>query len=303
MDGVLSWPWLVGGFAGMVALGLIAVGLDWLRYRLRGQELREEEVARVALLTAAFFVASQIHVRVGPTSVHLLLNGLLGVVLGWRAALAIPVGLFLQAALFGHGGFSTLGINSCVQVLPALLAWLLFHGLAWTPGVRRTWFRAGLVAVSVLVWTLSSIYSIALLVSNPLREVTTLQTATADSLTFHPAILIAALVLAVVAAWAERRLENAPEFPLGLLVGEVTVLATLFLNALVLVCGGPEDWHSVILIILVAHLPIAVIEGIVLGFLVGFLARVKPEMLGWSVSPFPAPALPLEKAECSADPL
>ena len=39
---------------------------------------------------------------------------------------------------------------------------------------------------------------------------------------------------------------------------------------------------------------IALIEGVVLGFTVGYLARVKPEMLGW---------LPREEAACSADPL
>jgi hypothetical protein len=44
----------------------------------------------------------------------------------------------------------------------------------------------------------------------------------------------------------------------------------------------------------VAHLPIAVIEGIILGFTVGFLARVKPALLGW-VTP--------ENAECTVESL
>src|SRR6516165_10804893 len=143
-DGVLTPAWLAGGF---VLAGALAF--------LGARRVRDEEIPRVALLTAAFFVASLLHVRVGPTSVHLLLNGLVGVVLGVRAALAIPVGLFLQAALLGHGGFSTLGVNSCVMVLPALLAWLLFAGLRRLPGVRHSWFRATLVASSVLAWTLS----------------------------------------------------------------------------------------------------------------------------------------------------
>jgi hypothetical protein len=38
------------------------------------------------------------------------------------------------------------------------------------------------------------------------------------------------------------------------------------------------------LILLIAHLPLAVLEGVVLGFTVGFLARVKPAMLGWTDS-------------------
>src|SRR5205085_10423419 len=114
-DGVLTGPWCVGGF---LVAALLAV--------LGAERIRDEEIPRVALLTAAFFVASLIHLPVGPTSAHLLLNGLVGVVLGRRAGLAIPVGLFLQAALIGHGGFSTLGINACVMTLPALLAWWLF---------------------------------------------------------------------------------------------------------------------------------------------------------------------------------
>src|SRR5438876_252344 len=142
-DGILTAPWLAGGAATAV---LLAVFGAW--------RIREEEIPQVAVLTAAFFVASLIHVRVGPTSVHLLLNGLIGVVLGRRAALAIPVGLFLQAALIGHGGFTTLGINSCVMVLPALLAGQMFLGLQRVPWIHRPWFRAGLVAGSALLWML-----------------------------------------------------------------------------------------------------------------------------------------------------
>src|SRR2546429_2343382 len=114
-DGVLAWPWWVGGFALAAVLALAAA------YRVR-----DEEIPRIALLTAAFFVASLIHVRLGPTSVHLLLNGLVGVLLGWRAGLAILVALFLQAALLGHGGLSALCVNACLLTIPALLAWGLF---------------------------------------------------------------------------------------------------------------------------------------------------------------------------------
>src|SRR5262245_13915393 len=108
-DGVLRGPWLAAGWAG--ALALAAVG---------SRKLADDEVPRVALLAAAFFVASSIHVRVGPTSVHLLLNGLVGVVLGRRACLAIPVGLTLQAVLLGPGGHTTLGPNCSVMAVPAV---------------------------------------------------------------------------------------------------------------------------------------------------------------------------------------
>ncbi len=145
-DGVLAWPWWSGGFALSAALALIGA---W--------RLRDEEIPQIALLTAAFFVASLIHVRVPSTSVHLLLNGLVGVILGRRAALALPVGLFLQAALIGHGGFLTLGVNSCIIVLPALLAWQMFALLQHLPYLKRQWFTIGLlVGVSAALATVSS---------------------------------------------------------------------------------------------------------------------------------------------------
>ena len=61
-----------------------------------GSPFSDFAIPRIALMTAAFFVASLIHVPIGPTSVHLLLNGLVGVLLGWRSALAIAVGLLLH---------------------------------------------------------------------------------------------------------------------------------------------------------------------------------------------------------------
>jgi cobalt/nickel transport system permease protein len=274
-DGVLTPPWWLGGFA---VAGLLA----WLG----AWRIREEEIPHVALLTAAFFVASLIHVKVGPTSVHLLLNGLVGAVLGRRAALAIPIGVAMQAALLFHGGFTTIGINSCIMVAPALVAWQLFHQLHRLPTLYSSWVRGGLVSVSAALWIFALIYSVALLSTNPISaldpEDPQLNSAQANAITFHPVTVLAALVLAGAIAWIESRLENAPEFPLGLFVGETAVLATTALNCLVLLWGGQEDWHTLALLVFVAHLPVAVIEGIVVGFAVGFLARVKPELLDWS---------------------
>jgi cobalt/nickel transport system permease protein len=270
-DFTVTNAWCLAGF---VVAGVMAVVGAW--------RIRDEEIPRVALLTAAFFVASLIHLP-APTRPHLLLNGLMGVVLGRRAALAIPVGLFLQMALFQHGGWLVLGLNSCIMGLPALLAWLLFAGLRRLPWMHQGWFRAVLVGVSSLLFLLSLVYSLALLVTNPISEIEELDLSAANSLVLHPMILVGAVVLAGLAAWLERRLENTPEFPLGLLVGELAVLATVFLNGLVLLAGGTADFHTQVLLTVVVHLPLAVIEGIVLGFTVGFLVRVKPEMLGWTI--------------------
>src|SRR5438132_12896554 len=124
-DGVLTLPWLAGGF-------VLAALLLWLASR----RLHDEEIPRIAILTAAFFVSSMIHIRVGPTSIHLLLTGLVGVLLGRRAPLAIFVGLMLQAFLIGHGGYYALGVNTCVMTVPALLCWLLFQAIHHVPMLR-----------------------------------------------------------------------------------------------------------------------------------------------------------------------
>ena len=99
---VLTPLWLIGGY---LLAGILVVMGSW--------RIQDEEIPQVALLTAAFFVASLMHVPVPglPSSAHLLLNGLLGVVLGRRAALAIAMGLLLQAVLLQHGGLTTLGVN------------------------------------------------------------------------------------------------------------------------------------------------------------------------------------------------
>jgi cobalt/nickel transport system permease protein len=269
-DMVLSGPWVIGGWLGAALL------VFWGAWRLR-----EEEIPRIALLSAAFFVASSMHVRLGPGSAHLLLNGLLGVVLGRRAALAIFVGIVMQAALLGHGGFSTIGINTCIMTLPALAANPLFVGLCRIPGIRRPWFRSGLVGLSSFVLIISLVNGTVLLYGKFSSATGELDTALANAWAFHPLTLLIACAIGVAAAVLERSLDHAPEFPLGLLVGELSVLATVILHCTVLIVGGSEDWQVWALIDLIVHLPIAVIEGLVVGFTVGFLARVKPQMLGW----------------------
>ncbi len=268
-DGVLTWPWLTGGF---VLAGLL-VAVAMIR-------VADEEIPRIALMTAAFFVASLIHVPVGLTSVHLLLNGLLGVIVGRRAPLAVLLGLTLQAVLFGHGGFTTIGVNTCVMALPALGAAWLFGLLR--PDSHNCWFRAGLVAVSVLAWTLCLVYTVSLLWLSRSTGLNDIAWGSAGAVAFQPVVLLMAAILAAAAAWIESRLGHASEFSAGLLVGMTAVLATLTLNAAVLLWGGAEDWHSIVLLVFVVHMPIAVAEGVILGFTVGFLARIKPEMLGGS---------------------
>ena len=134
------------------------------------------------------------------------------------------------------------------------------------------------MASSIVIWVLSLVFSIAWLSANGLTADGSIDLATPARITFQPWTLAAALALAWLAVRVEAKLGQ-PEFPLGLLLGELTVLATVVLNAVVLVLGGEQDWRLWAVVQLVAHLPVALIEGIVLGFTVDFLAKVKPEML------------------------
>ncbi|MDG4575205.1 MAG: cobalt transporter CbiM [Defluviicoccus sp.] len=109
-DGVLSAPVLIGA-AAATAVG-VAIAL---------KRLDSERIPQTAVLTAVFFVASLVHIPIGPTSVHPLLSGLMGLVLGWAAVPAVLVGLVLQAAFFGFGGITVLGVNTFNIALPALL--------------------------------------------------------------------------------------------------------------------------------------------------------------------------------------
>lgn len=203
-DGAMSWPWVAAGWAGLAVLLAPAA---W--------GLREEQVPRVGVLSAAFFVGSSIHIplAVVPTSVHLILNGLVGVVLGRRAPLAVAIGLLLQYALLSHGGLTTLGLNGCVIAVPAVLA-----GMGY-PLLKRCGVGA---------------------------------------------------------------------FARGLILGAAASGGAVLLNFGALLFGGAEDWQTLARLVLLAHVPVVVIEALLLGVVVRYLEKVKPEMLGAAGSS-PAP--------------
>ncbi|MDA3791625.1 MAG: cobalt transporter CbiM [Desulfobacula sp.] len=114
-EGVLSGPVLAAGAA--LALAGTGLGLKKIDY---------DRIVHVAILASAFFVASLIHVNIGPASVHLILNGIVGLLLGFAAIPAILTALLLQAVLFQYGGLTTLGVNVVVMAVPAVLSHYLF---------------------------------------------------------------------------------------------------------------------------------------------------------------------------------
>ncbi|MEJ2365962.1 MAG: cobalt transporter CbiM [Deltaproteobacteria bacterium] len=194
-EGVLSPPVLVAG-AVLTAAG-VAMGL---------KKMDNEKIPRVAVLTAAFFVASLIRVPVGPSSVHLILNGLLGLVLGWTAFPAILVGLTLQAILFQFGGLTTLGVNTFVMAMPAILCYYLFG-----------------------------------------RSITSKHPGVATAMAFG--------------------------------CGFFAVLFSSLLLAMCLIFTG-ESFMQAAKILVLTHLPLMFLEGLIVAFCLGFLMKVKPELLG-----------------------
>jgi len=193
-EGILSAPVLITG-AGLTAM---AVG-----YSLKNME--HKEVPKVAILSSVFFVASLIHVPLGPSSVHLILNGIIGLLLGWSAFPAIFVALALQGVLFQFGGITTLGVNTFNMALPAIICFYLFNR-----GVRSE--------------------------------------------------------------------NNFISLILAFICGFLAVLLSGVMVAAALVFTG-EPFMQVAKLVLIAHLPVMILEGVLTVFCIGFLRKVRPEIL------------------------
>lgn len=195
-EGVLSPAVLAGG--AVLALAGTALGLRKLEY---------DRLVAVGILSAAFFVASLIHVPVGLSSAHLVLNGLVGVLLGWAAFPSILVALLLQVLLFQFGGITVLGVNVFTMGFAAVISWYVFRAICYLcpgmKGVRVAAFMGGALGVA--------------------------------------------------------------------LAAVLTALALAFTD---------EGFWLAAQLLLLAHLPVMLVEGLVTMFTVSFIMRVRPELLG-----------------------
>ncbi len=151
-EGILSAPVLLS--SGIVAAACTAYGLKKLNF---------DRIMNVSLLTATFFVASLIHVPLGPGSIHLVLNGLLGIILGWACFPAIVAALILQTLFFQYGGITVLGVNTLIMAIPAIIAYYLVRPWLYENGKKRAWaaFCGGFLAIllSALLMALSLVSS------------------------------------------------------------------------------------------------------------------------------------------------
>lgn len=193
-EGVLNGPVLLSGAA--VTVAGTAIGLKNIDY---------DRIMTVAMLTATFFVASLIHVPIGPGNVHLVLGGLMGLILGWCCFPAILIALFLQTIFFHYGGLMVLGTNTAIMAIPALCCFYLFRPWIQNNGTKRKMaaFGAGITST-----------------------------------------FLASLIMAIALTTTDQGFIRAAQ------------------------------------LVILAHLPLMVIEGIITMFAVLFLAKVQPDFLG-----------------------
>lgn len=114
------------------------------------RKMDDDRVIQVAVMSSALFVASLIHVPAGPVPVHLVLNGLAGIILGWAIFPAYLTALLLQVLFFGYGGITTLGVNVVTMAVPGLLCHFLFAG-ALRIATRDRAFAIGLATGAIAI--------------------------------------------------------------------------------------------------------------------------------------------------------
>ncbi len=113
-DGILSSEVVIT--TSIISVALVAYSL---------KDIKNKNIAIISAMGAIFFIASFIHIPLGPTQIHLVLIGIIGIILGSQVFLALLVALLLQATLLGFGGLSSLGANLIIMALPAFIIYIL----------------------------------------------------------------------------------------------------------------------------------------------------------------------------------
>lgn len=225
MDGLISTPLLTS--TTVVSVGAVAFGL---------KRVAADDIPKIALLAAAFFVVSVLRVPIGPTAAHLMLSGILGLILGPAIFPAILAGLLLQTLIFGFGGITVIGLNLLNMALPGYLVYLLF---------------------------------------SPLLQ-TELQGDGSRPLLFN------------------KISPNNRLFLIGFGAGSFALCGSVIMVALSLSLSG-QEFVPLAKFMVLANLPVVLVEGLVAGFILRFLIQLKPELFSSEQnSSFARPAVPAE---------
>ena len=197
VDGVLSNQ--VVAIETVAAVVGVGIGL---------RQLHHDDVPKAGMMAAVFYVASLVHIPApgGVTSVHLVLTGLAGIILGWAAFPTLLTALFLQYLVFRFGGITTLGVNTFNMAAPCIMAWLIFRQLPIQKLSRSMLFLAASVT------------------------------------------------------------------------GGLAVFGGSLLTGLSLLASG-QEFRAIFVMVILAHLPVVLVDGLVTGSVVLFLSQVKPQLL------------------------
>ncbi|OUJ18274.1 ABC-type Co2+ transport system permease component [Methanonatronarchaeum thermophilum] len=191
-DGVLAEPVWIAGIIITIALVLWSL-----------RKIDRDDIPRIALITAALFVITYIHIPVGGSSAHLTMAGALGILLGSQAYLSATIIIILHAVT-GHGGITTIGINTVFMGIPALIAYLMYvKGLNYINREHAEAILGGIVSAIgvVLVVTLAVA---SLIISEPLMDAGLTEMAYSLAVVHAPIILLEGIVLAVVIGYLAK---------------------------------------------------------------------------------------------------
>lgn len=240
-DGVLPL-WLV------LAGWLITVGAVMLATRgLRPEDLRRK-IPLVGAVAALMLVAMSSEVV--PIAYHINLAVMAGIMLG--PVLSVPTALIVVSvlALIGHGGVTVIGLNTVVIGAEMSLGALLFAALSALPFGARQGLRAGFATAITLALTTTLLVGIVALGGSP--------AATRESGAFDPTRMSftnpfsGGFLGNELVGGAEEPAEEEPK-PLDLRRFAIMVYGL-----------GAIGW---------------VLESLITGAIVGFIARVRPSLL------------------------
>lgn len=255
-------------------------GIAFLLIFLGGRKLPDNDIPKISFLTAVFFLTSLLPIQIpGGPKTHLLLNGLIGVLLGQHAVLAIAPALLLQSLLFAHGGFLSLGLNICVMTIPALLINILTKTiqkplLSGKPTVQFLiiFFITNACLFSITSGIMMLVWQFNFLEKSQIPDQLIIFASS-------PKTILGFMVSSMIISWGFMKSKKGMLFALGFFIGISGVILTIFLHSAIMLISGVPNLEPIIFITCILHIPLGIIEGLTVGTMISFLAKVKPEML------------------------
>lgn len=141
-DGALPVTWWVAGLAVTAAILFLCIR------RIDGQQARRQ-VPFLGAMAALMLVTMS--VPLGPIPFHLNLTVLTGIVAGPVLGFITVFLVNLMLSVLGHGGLTTIGLNTLITGVEVTLGWWVFHRLLRRRGLTSRAVMAPLLALLVSI--------------------------------------------------------------------------------------------------------------------------------------------------------